>query len=133
MRTFVGISFVLVLLSVACGEDNPLNYDTLAGTYTLKEIRVTNASGFVTLGPPDATGTLVLTTTGDFTMSVSAPTLGLNDTYSAGVYAVEGTSLVFEDQDSLGVTGADASVSGNELTLTSAIGNQAVTMIFAKV
>ena len=133
MRTSVGISFVLALLMVACGEDNPLNYDTLAGTYTLREIRVTNDSGNTTLRPPDATGTLVLTTTGAFTMSVSAPSLGLNDRYSAGVYAVEGTTLVFEDQDTLGVTGADASVSGNELTLTSGIGNQAVTMTFAKV
>ncbi len=133
MRTFSGVSIVLALLAVACGDDNPLNYDTLAGTYTLREIRVTNESSSVTLGPPDATGTLVLTTTGAFTLSVSAPTLGLNDRYSAGVYAVEGASLVFEDQDTLGVTGADALVNGNELTLTSVIGSQAVTMIFVKV
>ena len=133
MRTFAGILFVFALLAVACGEDNPLNYDTLAGTYTLREIQLADGSETRTLRPPEATGTLVLTTTGDFSMSLSIPVLQLEDRYSDGTYAIEGSNILFQEAETLGVTGTTATVSGNELTLASRLGESQVTMVFVKV
>jgi hypothetical protein len=133
MRTFAGISFVLALFAMSCGDDNPLNYDTLAGTYTLSEIQLTSGSETRTLHPPEATGTLVLTTTGDFSMSLNIPVLQLEDRYSDGTYAIEGSDILFQEAATLGVTGTTATKSGNELTLASRLGESQVTMVFVKV
>ncbi|MCE2438143.1 MAG: hypothetical protein J4F39_01815 [Candidatus Latescibacteria bacterium] len=133
MRRVKPISIVVALLLMSCGEDNPLNYDTLAGTYTLREIQLTGGSQTQTLRPPEATGTLVLSTTGDFSMSLSVPSLQMVDRYSDGTYAIEGSSILFQEAATLGLVGTNAAVSGNELTLTSSIGESQVTMVFVKV
>ena len=133
MRRFKTFTFVVALLFMSCGEDNPLNYDTLAGTYTLREIQLTGGSQTQTLRPPEATGTLVLSTTGDFSMSLSVPSLGMEDRYSDGTYAIEGSSILFQEAATLGLIGTNATISGNELTLTSSLGGSQVTMIFVKV
>lgn len=133
MRRFKPFTIVVALLFMSCGEDNPLNYDTLAGTYTLREIQLTGGSQTQTLRPPEAIGTLVLSTTGDFSMSLSVPSLGMEDRFSDGTYAIEGSSILFQEAATLGLIGTNATISGNELTLTSSLGGSQVTMIFVKV
>lgn len=126
-------ALVLALLFMSCGDDNPLNYDSLAGTYTLREIQMAGGSQTQTLRPPEAVGTLVLTTTGDFSMSLSIPSLQLEDRFSDGTYAVEGSSILFQEAATLGLVGTTASINGNELTLSSRLGESQVTMVFVKV
>ncbi|MDE2999957.1 MAG: hypothetical protein OXU79_12850 [Gemmatimonadota bacterium] len=133
MRRFKPFTVVVALLFMSCGEDNPLNYDTLAGTYTLREIQLTGGTQTQTLRPPEATGTLVLSTAGDFSMSLSVPLLGMEDRYSDGTYAIEGSSIIFQEAATLGLIGTNATVNGSELTLTSSLGESQVTMVFVKV
>ncbi len=133
MKRFKPFSFVVALLFMSCGEDNPLNYDTLAGTYTLREIQLASGAATQTLRPPEATGTLVLTTTGDFSLSLSIPSLGHEDRYSDGTYAIEGSSILFQEAATLGLVGTNATVNGNELTLTSSLAGSQVSMVFVKV
>lgn len=133
MRRFLPLSIVVALFLTSCGEDSPLNYDTLAGTYTLREIQLAGGSQTQTLRPPEATGTLVLSTTGDFSMSLSIPTLQLEDRYSDGTYTIQDSSILFQESATLGLIGTNATVDGNELTLTSSLGGSQVTMVFVKV
>ncbi len=133
MRRLHPLLIVVALFLMSCGEDNPLNYDTLAGTYTLREIQLTGGSQTQTLRPPEATGTLVLSTTGDFSMSLSIPSLQLEDRYSEGTYTIQDSSILFQESATLGLIGTNATVDGNELTLGSSLGGSQVTMVFVKV
>ena len=133
MRKILPLLTVVALFLVSCGDDNSLNYDTLAGTYTLREIQLTGGAQTQTLRPPEATGTLVLSTTGDFSMSLSIPTLQLEDRYSDGTYTIQDSSILFQESATLGLIGTNATVNGNELTLASSLGGSQVTMVFVKV
>lgn len=130
-RLFAG-ALCMLFLSVSCGgDDNPLSYDSLAGTYTLEELGITLGGATTTLRPPDATGTLVLTDTGSFTLSLNAPLQGINNAFSSGVYTVDGASIGFTDESG-DLNTADVAVSGNRVTLTSGLGAQVVRMVFVK-
>ena len=133
MRRSLPLSTVVALLLMSCGDDNPLNYDTLAGTYTLREIQLTGGAQTQTLRPPEATGTLVLSTTGEFSMSLNIPSLQLEDRFSDGTYTIQESSILFQEAATQGLIGTTASVEGNELTLSSSLGGSQVAMVFVKV
>ena len=82
-----GIALVAALLVGACSDDDPTdpNGTDLSGNYTL----VSYAVGGVTLTPPAATGTLVLTST-RYTITASIGGTPINDN---GTYTVSGNQI----------------------------------------
>jgi hypothetical protein len=82
-----GIALVAALLVGACSDDDPTgsNGTDLSGNYTL----VSYAVGGVTLTPPAATGTLVLTST-RYTITASIGGTPINDN---GTYTVNGNQI----------------------------------------
>ena len=72
--------------------------EVLDAAYTLQEVRVTGNGTDVTLSPPAATGTAVVTSDGRITTTVSIPSQSFEETFS-GTYSVSGNTLTLNWDD----------------------------------
>lgn len=106
-RSFLGALALLLFVSCGGDEKNPLTPSSLAGTYNLESISLLLSGVTISLGPPQATGTLILTETRYALSTVlSDPSQGLSDTMTeAGTYTVSGGLITFiKDGDQAGET-----------------------------
>ena len=93
MKRFL-TGMLVLLFTVSCGDDNPLSSKSLAGTYALQNLAIVLGGLSVTMEPPQATGSLVLTEsryTFNLTFTVEADA---ETTTERGSYSVSGTVII---------------------------------------
>lgn len=126
MRTFVRLALLgLVTAATACGDKDPGEPISIAGTYQLQSVNgqsppvtVAEDPGFkveVLSGNFILAGNGNFTTTVDFRFTVSGEVTTDSDTYP-GTYSVSGSTVTFKYDDGDTET---ATISGNTLTFNS--------------
>ena len=109
MKQAIGVLTVVLLLG--CGSDNPLGSESLAGTYSLVSMEITEGGVTRTVKPP-VIGTLVLAGTGSYTATFAGEGFTEND---SGTFSVSGNTMVFSSADGSSTT---ATLSADRKTIT---------------
>lgn len=126
MKKFL-LPLLAVLLLIGCGgggDDDSYTIQDMAGVYALTKVTLTTSGSNISMGPPDITGTLNLTSAGDFTFQVSG---GGETERLSGTYSVNESTIIL----STGDTGTIED-GGRKITLIGTFDGGAATIEFIK-
>jgi hypothetical protein len=117
----LAIPLLVCLMAFSCSSDDgdsPTGpSEVFQGTFTLQSASATQDGVTVTVGPPTATGTLVVRPDNTYTITTNWPDAGINNETSSGTWTMSGNQITATDNDGTVVT-VIVSADQNQLTLT---------------
>lgn len=117
----LAILLLICLMAFSCssngdGDSTTGPTEVFQGTFTLQSMSVTEEGVVITVGPPAATGTLVIRPDNTYTLSLTATEAGVTET-SSGTWTMNGNQITATDSDGT-VTIVDVSADRNQLSFT---------------
>jgi len=121
------LALLAVFVLAGCGgggDDDSYSVQDMAGVYSLTKVTYTTTGTDITMGPPDITGSLNLTSVGGFTFEVSG---GGQTERLSGTFTVSDSTIILSTGDTGNIDDG-----GRKITLVGTFDGGAATIEFIK-